>query len=273
MGLIGKVGTGVYEFVSEPTKGLVQGPVAFAEGIGKGFSSLSSNVISGGMESISNITGSLYSVIKNTTGDSKASLEKTEGAGDGIVSGLLGGGQELYNGVTGVFTKPVEKARTGGVTGFFKGVGSGAIGLISAPVTAVLRVGSSVTGGIAESTKARKRDEFGNVIGAVKRFRAPRYISAKGGLTSFDEEMAIAQGILKGVKEGMYYSKSIKAYTIIPRVGYPGDSEPNHLIETEQYMVYVNHKMKEALFVCLVEEIRRADYQEIAERTRVRITV
>lgn len=78
---------------------------------------------------------------------------------------------------------------------------------------------------------------------------------------------------MKGVKEGIYYSKSIKAYTIVPRVGYGGDADPNHLIETDQYLVYVNHKKKDVIFVCVVDEIRRADYQEVAERTRVRITI
>lgn len=147
------------------------------------------------------------------------------------------------------------------------------MGLVSAPVTAVLRVGSGVTSGISEATKAKKKDEFGNVIGAVRRFRPPRYISSKAGLTSFDEEMAEAQGILKKVKDGMYFTKSIKAYQEVPRVGYAADAEPNHLIETDLYLVYVDHKKKNVLFVCHVDEIRQADYQEVAERTRVRITV
>jgi hypothetical protein len=36
VGLVDKLGTGVYEFISEPTKGLLQGPDEFVGGIGKG---------------------------------------------------------------------------------------------------------------------------------------------------------------------------------------------------------------------------------------------
>lgn len=72
VGLVNKLGTGVYEFVSEPAKGLLKGPDEFVGGIGKGVQSLVSNVISGGFESVSKITGSLYNVVKNVGG------EKTE---------------------------------------------------------------------------------------------------------------------------------------------------------------------------------------------------
>jgi hypothetical protein len=36
VGLVDKLGTGVFEFVSEPTKGLLKGPDEFIGGIGKG---------------------------------------------------------------------------------------------------------------------------------------------------------------------------------------------------------------------------------------------
>ena len=36
LGLVNKLGTGFYEFISEPTKGLLKGPDEFVGGIGKG---------------------------------------------------------------------------------------------------------------------------------------------------------------------------------------------------------------------------------------------
>lgn len=36
VGLVNKLGTGVYEFISEPSKGLLRGPDEFVGGIGKG---------------------------------------------------------------------------------------------------------------------------------------------------------------------------------------------------------------------------------------------
>jgi hypothetical protein len=72
MGLVDKLGTGVYEFVSEPAKGLLKGPDEFVGGVGKGVQSLVTNVVSGGFESFSKITGSMYSVVKNISGDKNA---------------------------------------------------------------------------------------------------------------------------------------------------------------------------------------------------------
>ena len=72
LGLVNKLGTGVYEFVSEPSKGLLKGTDEFVVGVGKGVQSLVSNVISGSFESMSKITGSLYTVVKNVSGEKNA---------------------------------------------------------------------------------------------------------------------------------------------------------------------------------------------------------
>jgi hypothetical protein len=45
----------------------------------------------------------------------------------------------------------LEATKKEGAKGFFKGLGSGALGLISAPLTATLKVGSSITSGVASS--------------------------------------------------------------------------------------------------------------------------
>lgn len=55
--------------------------------------------------------------------------------------GVSGFGSELFGGVTGLLTKPIEKTKKEGAKGFFKGLGSGLLGAISAPVTATLIAG------------------------------------------------------------------------------------------------------------------------------------
>jgi vacuolar protein sorting-associated protein 13A/C len=65
--------------------------------------------------------------------------------GEGIFFGVTGGVQELVYGVTGIVTKPIKKTREEGAKGFFKGLGSGLVGAIAAPITASLRAGTSVT--------------------------------------------------------------------------------------------------------------------------------
>ncbi len=73
LGLVNKLGRGVYEFVSEPSKGLLKGDTdEFVGGVGKGVQSLVSNVVSGSFESMSKITGSLYTVVKNVAGEKNA---------------------------------------------------------------------------------------------------------------------------------------------------------------------------------------------------------
>jgi hypothetical protein len=64
VGLIDKLGTGVFEFFNEPRKGLIKGPKEFVGGVGKGVTSLVTNVVAGGFDAVSKITGSLYSVAK-----------------------------------------------------------------------------------------------------------------------------------------------------------------------------------------------------------------
>ena len=64
IGLLDRLGSGVFEFFNEPRKGILKGPKEFAKGLGKGFKSLITNVIGGSLNSVSRVTGSLYSLVK-----------------------------------------------------------------------------------------------------------------------------------------------------------------------------------------------------------------
>lgn len=101
--------------------------------------------MSGGFDSLSKISGGLYTVVKNVGGEKNAQIQKSEHIGQGLVHGVTGLGSELVGGVTGIFSKPIEKSKKEGAKGFFKGLGSGLIGAISAPVTGILRAGQSIT--------------------------------------------------------------------------------------------------------------------------------
>ena len=68
VGFVDKLGSGVFEFINEPRKGLIKGPKEFVGGIGKGVTSLVTGVVSASFGSVSLITGSLYSMAKNVTG-------------------------------------------------------------------------------------------------------------------------------------------------------------------------------------------------------------
>ena len=64
IGLVDKLGSGVFEFFNEPRKGLLKGPAEFVGGMGKGVTSLVTNVVSGSFDTVSKITGSLYGIAK-----------------------------------------------------------------------------------------------------------------------------------------------------------------------------------------------------------------
>ena len=75
MSLVDKLGTGVFEFFSEPKKGLLLGPEEFVFGVGKGVKSLTTNVVAGSMDSVSKVSGSFYSVLKNVSGSKNTQLK------------------------------------------------------------------------------------------------------------------------------------------------------------------------------------------------------
>lgn len=68
VGLIDSFGTGVFEFLNEPRKGLIKGPLEFVGGVGKGVKSLVTHVVSGSFGAISKSSGALYVMVKDLTG-------------------------------------------------------------------------------------------------------------------------------------------------------------------------------------------------------------
>jgi len=83
----------------------------------------------------------------------------------------------MVQGFKGIVQQPMKGAKKQGVHGFFKGVGKGLLGVATAPVAAVLRVGSAATGEASSFTKMKRTDSEGCLISAPKRIRQPRYIS------------------------------------------------------------------------------------------------
>jgi len=65
--------------------------------------------------------------------------EKRAFPGKSFLLGVAGLGKGLVFGVSGVFTEPVRMARKQGVTGFFRGVRSGLVGVVGQPVKGVVK--------------------------------------------------------------------------------------------------------------------------------------
>jgi vacuolar protein sorting-associated protein 13A/C len=171
--LLEGVGSGIYQLFNEPRKGLLKGPEEFGIGLTRGARALVSNVVGGGFNTVSKITGTLLTATKNISsmGTEEEVVikeeEKPKGFFSGALSGFKKGIGELTHGVTGIVTKPIEESKKGGVGGFFKGVGTGLVGAVMAPVNTFLTVGNEVSSGISNS-------EFISNKKSLRRFRLPR---------------------------------------------------------------------------------------------------
>lgn len=98
VGFVDKIGSGVYEFVNEPKKGMLKGPKGFVGGLGKGVGSLVGNVTSATFGSFSKISGSLYSMTKGVTLQKVEREETPAGFAEGLARGAKSGFSEIASG-------------------------------------------------------------------------------------------------------------------------------------------------------------------------------
>lgn len=78
VGFVNKLGSGVVEFFSEPSKGFIKGPREFVGGVRKGVTSLVTGIFSASFDSASKISGSCYSVLKSVSGQEYTPHRKPE---------------------------------------------------------------------------------------------------------------------------------------------------------------------------------------------------
>jgi len=181
IGLVRKLGAGVYELFEEPMKGLQKRNLkAFARGLGRGVRSLASSAVSGSLDSVSQVTGSLYRIVSQDQSASRTGRFTTE---------FQGSMESFASSIAGIVNKPMEGAKSG-VGGFVKGVGAGLYGAATAPISLVLRVSSNVTSNIADAASFSALTPLG-------RLRFPRYFGPKKRLLPYRREIAQAQQYLR----------------------------------------------------------------------------
>lgn len=209
--LVGKLGTGVYEFVTEPAKGLLGGPKSFAQGLGKGVKSLVSGVVGGSFESVSKISGGLYIVLKNATGDEIAQRPADEDSiGKNMLYGLKEGAVDVYEGFKGIVTKPIKGAKDKGTKGFFQGLLWGAAGLATSPIKLVLKVSNVISTSISSTTFLLTRQK----IQKYGRVRYPRHIRVNKILEPYNAKLAQAQAFLYTLAD--YRKETLIYFSEIP---------------------------------------------------------
>ena len=239
LGLIEKLGVGVYEFISEPAKGLIRGPKSFARGVGKGVKSLVSGVIGGGFGSISKMSGSLYNVLRTTTGEVALSHDiSTENIGKNMVIGFKDGFLDIAHGIFGLAVKPYLGARAAGAKGFFKGFMTGTAGFITFPFKVVLKFTNVISTTIASTSLLITSGR----IHKYGRARFPRQFGAKKILDPYNLELAEAQALLKTLGKSDRYKNEKMIYYSNITLNKDQYCEPDRniiILLTPKYFVYI----------------------------------
>lgn len=166
IGLVEDLGSGVVEFL-KITKGELVGD---SQTRGEGVKVLGKTIVKSGASSVAKITGSLDRFVGEFADDSED--EAAAGAGDDSNQNAgLKFAKDLGKGFTGIFTKPVEGAMKGGVTGLVQGTvkgitGPGVVllkGLTSTSHNLALGVQSTVVDRSPYGGRRRKPKELENV--------------------------------------------------------------------------------------------------------------
>lgn len=194
-GLVVGIKKGVEDLFYEPFQGLIQGPGEFAQGLVLGVRSLFGHTVGGAAGAVSKITGAVGKGLAALTFDKEYQKKRRnqinrkpanlqEGlarSGKGLVMGVV-------DGVTGVFSKPISGARSDGVEGFFKGLGKGAVGLVTRPTAGVVDFAS---GSFEAVKRAAEMSED------VTRLRPPRFLKADGVVQPYSRKTAEGNKLLK----------------------------------------------------------------------------
>ena len=126
---------------------------------------------------LDNVGKSDQQVLRKHSVDAQEASEVVKGFGQGLQKGLQNLGGNFLEGLAGAFEKPMQGARSGGLFGFIKGVGEGAVVAVSKPVVGVAQFGKIV--GDALDTDER-------------RVRVPRAVYAHRRLCNYNTSHAFA---------------------------------------------------------------------------------
>ncbi|CAH0476294.1 unnamed protein product [Peronospora belbahrii] len=175
IGLVEDLGSGVVEFLKITKGELTTGD---AQTRGEGVKVLGKTIVKSGASSVAKITGSLDKFVGEFAGDSKSDtsggndLSSTDNAGVKFA-------KDLGRGFTGIFTKPVEGAMKGGVTGLVQGTVQG----ITGPGVVLLKGLTSTSQNLALGVRSTvvNRSPFGG------RRRKPKLVKNDKLIAEFDE--------------------------------------------------------------------------------------
>jgi len=218
---VDNLGTGVYDFFYEPSKGLVESPEAFGLGIVKGTGSLIGKTISATFGTASRVIDSVANLGSIATFDSsyrkdraQKKLKQPKHVGEGLAMGVMDFGMGLAKGITGIVTEPIKGVqKEKNIFGLAKGIGRGLAGVVTKPVVGTLDLVSQTTKGIMNTPKTIENELRGK-DSRKYRVRPPRHFGGDRVLHVFDFDKAFGTNVLMMTDNGklvsQFYSKHFK---------------------------------------------------------------
>jgi hypothetical protein len=158
---------------------------------------------------------------------------------------------EIFHGITGIFVNPYKEAKKDGVKGFFKGVGTGILGAIISPFSAVLRVGNSLAVGLKNTATFFSKGKL-----KTNRFRHPRHIIINEPLRSYDEEYAEVQAIIR--KIGGLPDNKLIFFADFKNKDPDYDDDICTLIITDKHLLII-YAAKETILDIQIKALRRTE--------------
>jgi len=105
----------------------------------------------------------------------------------------------IFEGVSGLVTQPVNQAKSGGVEGFFTGLGKGLIGVVVKPTVGILDLASRTTEGIQNTPNAV-------ITGKIEKIRASRYFPPNRQLIEYSVFESEGQELFFKINDGKFIS-------------------------------------------------------------------
>lgn len=220
VGLFNNLSSGVADIFYEPYQGFIMSdrPEQLGIGIAKGATSFVKKSVFGVSDSFSKVTGSIAKGLAEATMDKQfqdrrrmtRSRNRPKHALYGVTAGANSFVSSLASGVGGLARKPLEGAEQEGITGFFKGVGKGALGFVTKPAIGVFDLASNVSEGIRNTTTVFDGD-------GLDRVRLTRFIGTDGIVRPYSQREALGQFWLKQLDSGKYFNEMYLAHLELPR--------------------------------------------------------
>ena len=241
------------QIIEAPRKGLINGPLGFGEGIAKGFGTFITTVLSSTFDVVGKISGTLLASCEVLQGEKvfeQLEEREPEHIFEGLYIGLKEGVIDLGKGLGGIFYKPYMGAKKEGVKGFFKGLGSGFLGAVVSPFTAIFRVTNNIFVGLKNTVNLL------NPKLKTERFRYPRTIEKVSGLKSYDEDKATIQAMLDYLKD--YQGEEILYFKQFKYLEPIYENSKSYLILTNKCILVV-YQAEEVVFQVMVNYIENIE--------------